>query len=245
MKRALIAVLAVLVFIVVLCVHLPAAWVLPALRTQLRCGEVEGTVWHAECTHALVHGIALDQLTWHVHAAALLRGRLTVQVRALRHGASASGELSLPWRGPLSARNVFARLRVEPAILPVVPAYISGTIEAHLERALIARDGAIEHLRGRITLLHLIDSSGEVTPLGSYTVTFPGGGGEPIGRLHDLGTGPLALRGTLRLTSAPGYVLQAELAPRASASTSLLQALQYLGPPDDSGRRPFALQGTY
>jgi hypothetical protein len=244
LKRALTIALAAIVFIAVLIAHLPAAWLLPALRGELRCASAAGTVWHGACTGASIRGFSLDQLTWQVHAPALLRGRLVAQLRAVRQSASASAEVSLPWRGPIEARNVFARVPINPQILPAVPAYIAGTIEAHLERVLIARDGALAYLRGRITLLHLVDSSGEVTPLGSFAATFPGGEGEPIGRLRDLG-GPLALRGTLRLTGAPGYVLHAELAPRASASPSLLQALQYLGAPDASGRRPFGLQGSY
>lgn len=244
MKRALTLLLAALVFLAVLIAHLPARWLLPALRGQLHCASAAGTVWDGDCTGARLRGFPLDQLTWQVRARALLRGRLVAQLSAVRRGASASGEVSLPWHGPIEARNVFARVPITPETLPAVPAFIAGTIEAHLERVVVTRDGAIEYLRGRVALLHLVDSSGQVSPLGSFAATFPGGAGEPVGRLRDLG-GPLALRGTLRLTPAPGYVLHAEVAPRASASPSLLQALQYLGAEDASGRRPFGLQGTY
>ncbi len=244
MKRAFTILLAAIVFMAVLVAHLPAAWLLPALRGRLQCASVAGTLWSGDCTGVSIRGFSLDQLTWQVHARALLRGRLVAQLSAVRRGASASGEVSLPWRGPIEARNVFARVPINPQILPAVPAYIAGTIQAHLDRAVIARDGAIEYLRGHVVLLHLVDSSGEVTPLGSFTATFPGGAGKTIGRLHNLG-GPLALRGTLRLTAAPGYVLHAEVAPRASASPSLLQALQYLGAQDAAGRRPLGLEGTY
>jgi hypothetical protein len=244
LKRVLPILLAALVFVTVLIARLPAAWVLPALRGRLQCASAAGTVWNGDCTGASIGGLSLNQLAWHVQAPALLRGRLVARLSAVRRGASASGTLSLAWHGPIAARDVFARVPIDPEILPAVPAYIAGTIEAHLEHVVIARDGALESLRGRVTLLHLVDSSGQVTPLGSFAATFPGNRGEPIGRLHDLG-GPLALRGTLRLTAAPGYALRAEVAPRASASPSLLQALQYLGAPDAAGRRPFDLEGSY
>lgn len=244
MKRALTILLAAIVFLAVLIARLPAAWLLPAVRSQLRCASAAGTVWEGNCSGASIRSFSLEQLTWRVRAPALLRGRLVAQLSAVQRGASASGEVSLPWHGPIEARNVFARVPINPEILPAVPAYIAGTIEAHIERVVIARNGALEYLRGRVAVLHLVDSSGQVTPLGSFAATFPGGGGEPIGRLHDLG-GPLALRGTLRLTAAPGYVLHAVVAPRASASPSLLQALQFLGAEDAAGRRPFGLEGSY
>jgi len=54
-------------------------------------------------------------------------------------------------------------------------------------------------------------------------VTFPGGPGEPTGKLRDL-NGPLAVEGTLRLTRQPGFELEglvaARPAPRPSCSTT-------------------------
>lgn len=244
MKRAAIIAFAVAAFAAVLIARLPAAWVLPALRGELRCASVLGTVWQGSCRDIRVQGVTVDRLAWRVRARALLRGRLAVRLSAVRGSASATAEVSWPWRGPIEAHEVFARLPIEPQLLPVVPAYITGTLEAHLERVVVTRDGALTHLRGTVTVLNLVDSSGQVTPLGSFAVTFSGGAGEPVGRLRDLG-GPLALSGTVRLTAAPGYSLHAEVAPRASASPSLLSALQFFGAPNAAGQRPFALSGTY
>ncbi len=244
MKRLSIILLAVLVFAAVLLWHLPAGWVVPELAPELTCASVAGTLWNGYCSGARVRGVALDQLTWQVHPRALLRGRLSAQLAAVRGTASASGEVSVSRHGPLRARDLHARLPLEPALLPILPPYITGTLEADIARLKVARDGAVERLQGRVTVRHLIDSSGEVTPLGSFAVTFPDSPDEPVGRLHDLG-GPLALTGTLRLTGQPGYVLRAQVAARAGAAPSLLQALQYLGAPDADGRRPFALAGTY
>jgi general secretion pathway protein N len=242
--RASILVLAALVFAVVLIARLPAAWVVPALHTELTCGSVSGSLWNGECTGARVHGVTLDQLVWQLHPQALLRGRLSAHVSAIRGNAAANGELSVGLSGTLDARGLNVHLPLDPALLPMLPAVIRGTLRADITRLELERNGAITRLQGRLTVRHLIDSSGQVTPLGSFTVNFPGGPGEPRGRLHDLG-GPLALSGTLRLTAEPGYVLHARLAARADASPSLRQALQYLGAPDAQGRRPFALSGTY
>ena len=244
MRRLVIIVLAALVFAAVLITRLPAAWVLPALRAELTCASASGSIWNGYCAGALVHGVRVDQLAWQVHPRALLHGRLSVQLTAVRGDASASGELSMGWSGPLRGHTVHARLPLSPALVPILPPYISGLLEADIARIEVARDGAIERLQGRLTVRHLIDSSGQVTPLGGFTVTFPSAPGEPVGRLRDLG-GPLALTGTLRLTAQPGYVLRARVAARAGAAPSLVQALQYLGAADEEGLRPFALSGTY
>ncbi len=244
MKRASIIVLALAVFAAVLIDRLPAAWVLPALAPELSCATAGGTIWQGECTGARIHGVTLDQLTWHLRPRALLGGRLSADLAAVRGTATASGEVSVSWNGPLRGRALHARLALDPQLVPILPPYITGTLEADITRVEVARNGVIERLEGRLTVLHLVDSSGDVTPLGSYAVTFPRTTGEPVGRLHDL-SGPLALSGTLRLTAQPGYVLHARVAARADAAPSLLQALQYLGAPDAEGRRPFALAGTY
>ncbi|MGC8517342.1 MAG: type II secretion system protein N [Steroidobacteraceae bacterium] len=244
MQRLAIIVLAGAVFAAVLLARLPAAWVLPALGPRLTCARVEGTLWSGECAGARLAGVHLDQLTWQVHPAALLGGRLAADLSARRAGAEASGEVNVSWHGPLRARDVHAQLPLEPGLLPPLPPYITGVLEADVAHAVVARSGAVEQLHGTLIVRRLIDSSGSVTPLGSFRIRFPAGPGEPRGRLRDLG-GPLWLRGTLRLTPQPGYVLHARVAARTGASPSLLQALQYLGAPDEQGRRPFALAGTY
>ena len=244
MQRVAIIVLAVLVFAAVLIAHLPAAWVLPALRAELTCGNVSGSIWHGECDDARIRGVRLDQLAWRLHPGELLHGELAAELSATRDTAHAAGTILIGLHGPLRVRSLRARLPLEPSLLPALPPYITGSLAADVTRLEVARNGTVEQLQGTLTVRHLVDGSGQVTPLGSFRITFPARPGEPVGQLRDLG-GPLSLRGTLRLTAQPGYVLHARLAARSDASPSLLQALRYLGAPDEQGRRPFALAGTY
>jgi len=99
-------------------------------------------------------------------------------------------------------------------------------------------------LKGTLEANNLVDRSGYVTPIGSYAVTFPGGGPQPTGNVQDTG-GPLAVAGTLVLTSQPGYDLSTYVTPRPSATQPLINAIEFLGSPDAQGRRQFAMQGTY
>jgi hypothetical protein len=131
---------------------------------------------------------------------------------------------------------------LDPAVVPRVPNALRGTVHADLELARL-KHGAITELKGRIEAHDLTQRTGRVTPLGSYAVVFPGGSGQQVGRLQDLG-GPLAVQGTLTLTSAPGYVLEGQVAARTGAAPELLNGLQFLGTPDALGMRPFSMAGS-
>ena len=65
------------------------------------------------------------------------------------------------------------------------------------------------------------------------------------GQLRDLGSGPLAVEGTVRLTPEPGFDLEGLVTARPTASPELAQDIQFLGSPDARGRRPFSLAATF
>ena len=243
-RPLLLTLLALVVFTAVVAARLPASWVLPMAHRELRCARVAGSVWNGYCGGATVSGTSLGNVTWRLHPAALLKAQLAAHVAAVRTDASIRADVAIDLGGTVAARNVVIDLPLEPAFVPALPPYISGKAIADLSRIEVTRTGVVRHIQGRIEVRHLVDSSGHVTPLGTFLVTFPGGAGEPVGRLRDLG-GPLAVDGSLRLTAQPGYVLNARVAARSDAVPSLLNALEYLGTPDAEGRRPFALAGTY
>lgn len=240
----LLALLAVAAFAAVVLARLPASWVLPAAGRELHCARIAGSVWDGYCGGASVSGTAVGDVTWRLRPGRLLAGKLAAHVTAARANAFLRADVAIGLSGTVAARNVVLDLPLEPALLPALPPYISGMATADLTRLEVTRTGVVKRIHGWVEVRHLVDSSGEVTPLGSFIVTFPGGAGEPRGRLRDLG-GPVAVEGTVRLTSQPGYVLNARVAARSGAAPSLLEALRYLGTPDAEGRRPFALAGTY
>jgi hypothetical protein len=182
-------------------------------------------------------------MSWELHPLRLLTGRLAAHL-TLSHGpGDAAADIELTFGQRLTARNVLADLPLDPALLPSVPANLHG--RAHLELALVeVQRGVIRQLQGRIEARNLEERSGNNTPLGSYSVSFPAGSGDPVGTLRDL-EGPLALEGTLRLTPAPGFELEGVIAARHGAPPELVNSLRFLGSPDATGRRPFSLSGTF
>ena len=66
----------------------------------------------------------------------------------------------------------------------------------------------------------------------------------PVGQVRDLG-GPLSVEGTLKLTGGGGFDMQALVAARPEATPELTNNIKFLGSPDASGRRQFAMSGSF
>jgi len=246
MKRTVtLIVLIVVAFAAIVLARLPASWVVPTSGAMFSCASVEGSIWSGYCGGLSVRGAALGDLTWRVQPARLFLGRLAAHVD-LEHPptTSAQGDVEVTFGGTVLAHDLTASLPLGPGLLPALPPTLTGTLRADVANAKINSQGVVSRLEGRIEAHDLIDSSGYVTPLGSFAVTFPGGTPQPTGDVQDLG-GPLAVQGKLVLTPQPGYRLSGYVTPRASAVPALVNALEFLGSPDAQGRRQFALSGTY
>ena len=246
MKRTLtVIVLVIVAFAAIVLARLPASWLLPAGGADFSCASVAGSLWNGYCSGLRVHGTALGDLTWQLRPSRLLTGRLAAHVD-VEHPptTSAQGDIEVGFGGTIVAHDLKASLPLDPQLLPGAPPTLSGTLHLDLTIARVTRKGVVERLEGRIEASELIDRGGYVTPLGTFTVTFPGGTPQPTGDVQDAG-GPLAVQGKLVLTPQPGYALSGYVTPRASATQALVNAIQFLGSPDAQGRRQFALSGTY
>jgi hypothetical protein len=243
-KRPLwIALLAAVAFVAIVLARMPAEWVVPMRGPQWACASIDGSLWSGMCGGLKVSGTPLGDLSWELHPLRLAAGRLAAHL-TLSHGpADAAADVELTFGQRLTARNVVADLPLDPALLPSLPPNLHGRAHVDLSLAQVQR-GVIRQLQGRIEVHNLEERSGNNTALGSYSVSFPGGSGDPVGALRDL-EGPLALEGTLRLTPAPGFELEGVIAARRGAPPELVNSLRFLGSPDATGRRPFSLSGTF
>ena len=244
MKRSLwIALLAAVAFVVIVLARMPASWIVPARGPQWACASIDGSLWSGTCSGLTVSGTPVGDLTWELHPLRLATARLAAHLTVSHGPADAAADVELGFGQRLTARNIVADLPLDPALLSSVPPNLHGRAHVDLALARVER-GIIRQLQGRIEARNLEERSGNNTPLGSYSVTFPGGSGDPVGALRDI-EGPLALQGTLRLTPAPGFELEGEIAARQGAPPELVNSLRFLGSPDATGRRPFSLSGTF
>lgn len=241
MRPLWIALTAAAAFAVILVSRLPASWVVPRSGV-LACTSPDGTLWSGSCSGLSVDRMPFGDLGWSVAPLRLLTGTLAAHVVA-RGPVTGSADVAYGIGGSVSLRNVVTDFRLDPRQIPHLPPQLRGNV--HTDLALVRLEhGRIAELKGRIEAHDLSQRTGHVTPLGNYALTFPGGGTEPVGTLVDLG-GPLAVRGTLRLTNQPGYVLEGQVAARADAAPELVGNLEFLGSPDTEGRRPFSIAGTF
>ena len=244
MKRPLwIALLAAVAFVVIVLARMPASWIVPARGPQWACASIDGSLWSGTCSGLTVSGTPVGDLTWELHPLRLAAARLAAHLTVSHGPADAAADVELGFGRRITARNIVADLPLDPALLSSVPPNLHGRAHVDLALAQVER-GIIRQLQGRIEARNLEERSGNNTSLGSYSVTFPGGSGDPVGSLRDI-EGPLALEGTLRLTPAPGFELEGVIAARQGAPPELVNSLRFLGSPDATGRRPFSLSGTF
>jgi general secretion pathway protein N len=250
MKRTIwLTLFGVLVFAGFVIARLPISWVMPGPKSGVSCTDTEGTIWNGACSGLTVQQQPLGDLSWEVHASRLLSGKLNADVVLTRPTGSARGNVETGLDKRITASHVEADLPVDQDLAMQLPPNwrgLRGKLHANL-RLLRVEGEKIKAIEGVIEAHDLTDGQGSsAQKWGSYSLTFPPStGADPVGQLKDLGSGPLAVEGTLRLTPEPGYDLEGLVAARPTASPELARDLQFLGSPDPQGRRPFSLAGTF
>ncbi|MGH8258092.1 MAG: type II secretion system protein N [Steroidobacteraceae bacterium] len=257
-RAGAITAVALAAFVIGVIARFPARWATAALPRGTSCPRLSGTLWSGTCVGLIADGTQVGDIAWTVHPLRLLTGALSADVAVSRPSVSARARIDLSPGGSMTAHAVRADLALDHALLPELPPSTHGT--AHVDLTTLHWNGKrITGIAGQIDVTGLTGQQGE--PLGDYRLLFPGPGrgasaaagagrtrdgtsSDPVGRLTDTG-GPLAVEGTVRLTPEPGYVVEAQVAPRAGAPPDIVNALRFLGTPDAQGRRPFSLAGTF
>src|SRR5262249_49011279 len=161
-----------------------------------------GTVWSGTCTGLSVQQQPVGDLSWEVHAARLLAGKLNADVVLTRPTATASGNIEVGFDKSIAARDVKTNLPLDKELLDNLPPNlrgIRGKVHAELAHVRIA-GRVITALQGVVEVHDLTYAEGtNVERWGSYSLTFPPSPGRDlVGQLRDLGSGPLAVEGSLR-----------------------------------------------
>lgn len=246
MKRTILLIIcAVLVFAGLVIARLPASWVMPGPKSGMACSEVAGSVWDGTCTGLTVQQQPIGDLTWEIHAMRLLAGKINADVVVTRPTGSIRGNVESGFDKKIVARDLLVDLPLDPELAAGLPPNLRGLRgKVHAQVAYLQLDGQIVRAIEGVVEAH--DLSDGDQKWGSYSVTFPPPTtGVPVGQLKDLGSGPLAVEGSIRLTPAPGFDLEGLVAARPSASPELVQNLRFLGSPDAQGRRPFSLESSF
>ncbi len=248
MKRTIwLIVFGVLVFLGIVVARLPASWVLPGPKSGMTCSDVDGTVWNGSCSSLTVQNQPVGDLSWELHGTRLLSGKINADIVVTRPTGALRGNVESGFDQKVVARDVVLDLPIDQELAAALGPNLRGLrgkLHAQIAYLLLDKKQTIRAVEGVIEAHDLTDG---VQQWGSYSVTFPPPTtGVPVGQLKDLGTGPLAVQGAVRLTpSPPGFDVQGLVAARPSASPELAQDLRMLGSPDEQGRRQFSFESTF
>jgi general secretion pathway protein N len=235
----------VLVFAGIVVARLPASWVLPDPKSGVTCTDADGTIWSGTCTGLTFQQQAIGDLSWEVHASRLLAGKINVDLVVTRPTGAAHGNVETGFDKKVTGRDIEADLPLDKELTSGLPPNFQGLRgKLHTQIAYLRVDGQkIRAIEGVVEAHDLTDGD---QPWGSYSITFPPPTtGDPLGQIRDLGNGPLAVEGTLKLTPEPGFDIEGLVTARPTASPDLADDIKFLGSPDAQGRRPFSLAGTF
>ncbi|MFO1394446.1 MAG: type II secretion system protein N [Steroidobacteraceae bacterium] len=218
---------------------------------QLGASGYSGTIWSGTANGFAWRGATLGDLQWRLRPWALLRGRIAADVTMSLPGGSASAALSAGPSGQIALDDVNLDLPLEAlSALPVASVHgWQGRAVGHFDTLSVAA-GSLQDARGTLDLTGLVSPAPNHTPYGSYRFVIPDPAVVTTGvapgvtaHMSDLG-GSLAVDGRVTFSAGRSYLLEGTVAPRGNAPESLQRALQFLGPADAAGRRPFSVSGT-
>jgi hypothetical protein len=234
-------VLAILIFLGTVLVKLPARVLIAFLPNTISCDDPGGTLWQGSCGRLRSSGFTIAAVSWRLHPLALLHAAVSADLTSSDPSNGIRGSINAARSGDISISDLHATLPLTPGS-GLLPQGSSATLALELESAKI-HDSHLVRIAGTIDLLQLRISN-PPAELGGYELQFPRSDSATMtGQLRDLG-GPLAVNGQITLQASGNYVASGTVSSRSPPSADLDKALQFLGPADATGQRPFSLEGT-
>jgi general secretion pathway protein N len=244
----------VLAYLVFLLATFPAARLATRLQTKgfLTAG-VTGTIWNGSAAAIQFKGLTLGPTEWHISVWRLLSGKISVDLHTKRDDGYVDANVRVGFGDTIAINNLRGTVPVNAiaglGLMPGGPAGWNGTLQLNVSELALTK-GWPTLIKGSIEAANLVGPPQQPTQLGSYRVTFPAPNSPATtadlrGAVQSMDDSPLDVIGTITLNANRQYVIDAQVATRASASAAIVKTLQYLGPPDAQGRRPLSLAGSF
>ncbi len=236
-------------FLLLLLITFPAQLVTrPLERFGIVASGVSGSLWQGRAASLRAGGIPFGELDWDLHVLELLTGRASASIALKQNAAFAQGDVTVTPGGRVTLSDFTASWPVAELSGAGLPGGWNGTATVKLDE-LALDNGVPTAIAGTIDVLELVGPANRPASMGSYRVVFPAPDSPPdaariTGALQDL-EGPIEVAALVRLGPDRSYEIEGQIATRPGAPADVVNALQYLGEPDASGRRPFSLAGTF
>ena len=214
------------------------AWLAPP---SLALAGIEGTIWNGRASEAQIGAAYLRELRWTFRPLRLFTGRLAYRIEAEPPGGFIDADVALgPGGVGLPSLRAALPLAAFAGIAPL--ADISGDVTLQFEDVELD-DGWPTALSGQAGLSNLLVRALAAQPLGDFRAEFVTGGDAITASVEDL-RGMLDVAATLTLARDRSYALVGRVGATASAATSVVEQLRFLGTADERGLREFRLEGS-
>lgn len=238
--------LGVLSYLVFAIVTLPANVVIPRVQPPgVVLAGLDGSIWNGSAQAVQVGGAHIGSVAWKVHVLPLFALQGAADINLKRTDGFAQGAVSVS-RQRVRLTDLSASFPLSALPPQLAPGGWAGTMNARLaELTLVA--GWPVSATGTIDLVDFTGPANRPSNLGTFQVKLPVETNEPntlVGSINDV-EGPLQIAGKVHLKSTDrSYVVEGLIAAKPDAPAEYARGLEYLGPPDAQGRRPFSVAGT-
>ncbi len=244
-KRGAYAAAGLAAFLVFLVAMVPASQVAGRLPAGIALDGLSGTIWSGRARTLAVEGRPLGALQWSCRPWRLILLEWSCRIGLEPPGGEVTGDFSGDFTGSFVGRGIQGTTPISNFEGIATPRGWTGNLELDLD-AFAVKSRLPESATGRLYLRGLRAPGANGERLGDFELVVGEGsvGSATLnGRLRDLG-GPLHVRGAIELFSDGRYLLSGDAAPGPGAGPAIFDTLDFLGPPDSQGRRPFTIEGT-
>ncbi|MCB1845679.1 MAG: type II secretion system protein N [Halioglobus sp.] len=209
---------------------------------QLKLAGIDGSLWNGSANEASIQGLYLQKLQWSFQPLSLPAGKLAYAVRAQPAGGFMEGRVAIGFGGKISIDGLNMAIPLSALQNAVRIDDVAGDITLRLDEVQLS-DGWPTRVSGQAGVSGLVLRALSPAPLGNYKAEFQTRDDGVIGSVEDQG-GMLKVAATLRLNPDRSYALIGQVGPTATASSTVVEQLGYLGSPDARGLREFRLEGS-
>lgn len=204
---------------------------------------VRGTLWNGHADGISVLGRDLGEIDWRMAKSALLRARVTADVRIQGADVDAAGIVERSQAGTFTVRDIRFRFpaQILAPVLDIPDLNLLGVISGVVNEATL-RDGFVESASGNARWSEAGVSGDADARFADILADFtaqPNGG--IAGSAHDDGTGNLAVTGNFH-AAANGFEADALLRAR-NGDPQVQETLRHVGEPQPDGSSKLVVRG--
>lgn len=206
--------------------------------------ELDGTLLEGRAGYVSAQGIGADDLSWVLHPATLLLGRVSADVEVSMH--SRNIEKDNAWLTASVSRSLFGNTIVardvqaaaplsalqKPLKLPYLP--VDAVIRLNLEHARVV-DMAPQQVQGQAYLTQTLWKLGQPVGLGDYRVDLSTPEGKVVATLTDSEAAKVGIQGQAEVSPDRAYSVDIQLKPKLETPESVANQMKALGRTDAQG----------